>query len=852
MMKAFSPTTLTDGWTFASSNAGTRFDHSQLKLYDWLEARVPGAVQFNLYHLGLIPDPYLDDQFRQLAWIETRDWWYRCSFEAPVLGPGFHLQLVCSGLDTIADIYLNGNLLGNNQNMWVPFIAELDKYLVSGSNEVLIHFPALKSLLSDGESWWGTMRKQVGASLRKCQCGFGWDFVPRLPTIGVWRPVELRVVSGISLRDMRVSYDLSCEQREALVTLEAEVENLRTSPCRAEFTWTLQQDNQNLYSMQTAEQIAPGTNIIQHSFPIQGIYLWWPVGHGEQPLYEGVISTQDPETKLIHTSNRRFGFRTVQLLEEPDEKGRSCYFNINGQGIFCWGANLPPTDLLSLESPQATIDHLLHLTRQMHMNMLRVWGGGIYFSDYFYDRCDELGLLVWQDFMFACSAYPDHDTAFLENVRQEAKWVARSLRHHPSLICWCGNNENEWIFSRNQASNPTGERMAGSRIFTEVLPEVIACHDGTRPYRQSTPFGGERPNSPHEGTQHYYSVGFGVNDDGSFDFHWPVFGPQAYKDNPGRFIAEFGAYVGIPEPESIERFLSPGQRAVESIGWKAHLPYIGHWPVSFQDMFDHQMSQLFGVLPQALGWEEYLKYARLVQGECLRQGFEAFRRNKPFTSGALMWCLVGIWPSTDYSLIDFEGFPKPAYYYVKRALSPVLVSIVEDGNDISVWAVNDGLSPLKGSLQIEFGNLKDGARWQEDLEVEIPNEKAIRVKQFSPGQIPLENKVDGYMAATLWLKTERLSRAEFLPASARMTCFPEAQLSLDLIHQDDQKAIVRIRSDAFAYAVRLHCYRAIFDDNYFQLLPRETRLVGIDLRTARSRVISLSALNSRQPVQLKI
>jgi beta-mannosidase len=828
-------------WSLASIAAGGRPD--EIPGTEWKPAIVPGTVAANLARSKALPDPYVDDNIRQFAWIDDRDWWYRCEFEPPSIGEGWRLRMVCEGLTVGAELWVNDQAIGSSANMWIPFAADLSSHILPGVNEFLVRFPSTAGLLETDGAWAGAMRRQPGAHLRTAQCLYGWDFVPRLPAVGIWRSIALWIERQIAIEELGVKSAVNVDERSASVNLSLDVESLSPAGCAVEVEWSIRRDGEVVLERQTSYEIRGADHAqLTAEFQLDGVDLWWPVGYGTPTLYEGsaVVTARGYKPCRIR---KAIGFRTVELTEEPDPHGRSFSFKINGRGVFAKGANWTPPDLLNLDGAPDRTDWLVDLAVDAGMNMIRVWGGGIYGAERLYDRCDEAGLLVWQDFMYACSAYPDHDDPFVENARREAEWAVTSLQHHPSIVAWCGNNENEWIYSRLPPADRPVPEVPGAALFTDVLPEVCARLDGTRPYRRSTPFGGSRPNSPTEGTQHYYTVGLGVDDEGRFDFHWDRFGPEGYAAAPGRFVAEFGAYVGVPEPEAIDEYLSVGERRVDSASWRLHLPRIGHWPVTFQQIVDYQLTHLLGVLPQALDWEAYQAHARLVQGEALRIGFEAFRRNKPTTSGALMWSLNGVWPAADWAIVDHRTVAKPAYWFTKRALAPTLVSLDRSTDGVDAWVVHDGLDQLDGLLRLEYGDLATGRMWESEASVSIDPEVPLLASRVAWSGLPIPPSGQSYVAASLWLDGTCLSRAVTPRRSIRSVHLPRATLHAELVDTSRSVARVRISTDVFAFAVRLACYGATFSDNYFHMTPGEDREIDIDLNRILVRQCIVSALN---------
>jgi beta-mannosidase len=847
-------------WTFRGLDA----DHAQRTQPhtpawpdgEWLPGQVPGTVQQDLLRLGRIPDPYLDANALQLTWIEEKDWWYRHTFTCPSDFTGDRVLLKCDGLDTYASLWLNGTLIGRHANMFVPFKADVTGVLRPGrENELLILFRSIDLELRDKDvsRMWGLNGDKTTSYARKAQCSFGWDWAPRLVTFGIWRPIRLVAHRYGCFRDLAVRTYLERPDR-ARLELSCELEGLAPEPQPAEVTLTvLGPEGETVATSRVSTQLAKGIQTLTARLDLDRPRLWWPNGCGDQPLYR-VNAQLLTSGEVLDEASTRFGVRKIELRQEPIATGRTFTFVINGQPIFCKGANWGPAEALTLRTTEGRYRALIQLARDANMNMLRVWGGGIYEDQVFYDVCDEMGILVWQDFMYACASYPD-DEATLCEAEREARLVIRALRNHPCLAMWCGNNENQWIhIQRLHNGVETNPALLGQAIYDEVLPRICVELDPTRPYWPSSPWGGETPNSPREGDRHSYTVGLGIGDLGDWDLSWANAGYHRYGEDTGKFISEFGSFVAFPEPETIERFLDPPERHTDSAAWREHVPHSPTWPAHFQDIFDFQLANILGVPGEkALGMGAYQCYARLVAGEALAYGIEHYRRAKFQCSGVLFWFFASIWPAIDWACVDHYLVPKPLYYYIKRAFAPVLVSLrAEPDGGVSAWVVNDRLAPLSGTLTLSHGTFTGEVLWRDEQSVHIPANSSVCLQTLPGDRLRARDRRTAFVAASL-TESDAVWRARplFLD-DLRVLLFPQATLTARLSRATDGRLTVTVHSDVFARAVRLALYGAVFQDNYSDLLPGEERQVSFDPAAATGRVLEISAVNAPQPIRLAL
>lgn len=449
----------------------------------WLPAQTPGCIHTDLRRAELIPDPFWGSNERDLQWIEREDWTFRARFDAPAdLLARERVELVADCLDTLATVSLNGQEIGNTENMFLAHRFDVHAALREGENELEIRFASPLPYLAarrpthDVKEW----NDPVGgcSNIRKQQCSFGWDWGPRFATAGVQGGIRLEARDAARLETVRVRQEHPAPGNGAggPVTLRVLPRaGLDGSGLTARARLTLR-----------GEPVAEATGGGVLVLPVPEPQLWWPRGHGEQPLYDLAVDLlDDGEGATLDTWRGRIGLRTIVLDQTPDAEGLAFRFIVNGRPIFAKGANWIPAHSFISSVARADYEELLGAAADAHMNMIRVWGGGVYEHEDFYDVCDELGLLVWQDFMFACALYPGHRAEFVALVEAEAAFQVRRLAHRACLALWCGNNEIEQMLRQLNASD--AQAAAYERIFHDVLPAAVAAHDGITPYWPSSP-----------------------------------------------------------------------------------------------------------------------------------------------------------------------------------------------------------------------------------------------------------------------------------------------------------------------------------------------------------------------------
>lgn len=627
-----------------------------------LSAQVPGCVHQDLIHAGLLPDLWWRDNEAQHQWPWRRGWAFKREFEASAeLLACQRVLLSAEGLDTLAAVSINGQEVLRADNMFRHWLVDVRSVLRPGRNQIEICFQGEAALCEAKQAAFALPAWNLydpafaGKSyLRKMACAFGWDWGPMAPTLGIWRSISLIPVAQARLAGVR------CKQQHrednCSISINPEIDG-EGRGLRCRINWQAPESG-------TSKQLTINAGI-GSVITIDQPQLWWPNGMGAQPLYRVTVELIDDQNRVLDRWQRRIGLRQLELERIADEHGESFRFVVNGRRVFAKGANWIPCDVFIPRISDDSYRHLLNSAAESHMNMIRVWGGGIYEQDIFYDCCDELGILVWQDFMFACSTYPSFDPDFMENVRAEAVDNVRRLRHHPCLALWCGNNEIEQGLVSDAGWNERSMSWDDYRpLFDELLAEVVAAENPATPYWPCSPHSphGNRAdfNNPSCGDAHAWSVWFGGQ---SF---------EAQRQWDFRFMSEFG-FQSFPEPRSVAAFTEAEDRNLTS------------WIMDFHQRSGPGNQTIFKYLldwfRMPTGFENTLWMTQLTQALCIQYAAEHARRIQGQMDGLLYWQLNDLWPAATWSSIDVFGRWKALQFLAKRFFAPVLVSCLEDRGD---------------------------------------------------------------------------------------------------------------------------------------------------------------------------
>ena len=654
---------------------------------DWQPASVPGGVHTDLMALGLIADPFVADNENKVQWVAQSDWEYRGTFQVSAETARMpHLFLVADGLDTLAEVSLNGKDLGKTENMFRTYRWDVAGVVHAGANELRITFRSavnfcLKRNAEKPLTPKTGMSLEGGVFVRKAPCHFGWDWGPKLPPVGVWRDLRLEGYERARLEDVHVRQQhgkkgVTVSARVAADVWQADglrVEMVETSP-----------NGKKGFTVE-ADLVGGAADL---SVLVRKPELWWPNGYGSQPLYTVTVRLMSGE-QTLDEKTYRVGLRTVELRREPDQWGESFTFVVNGVPVFMKGSDWIPADSFPTRMTAELYEHLIRSAAESHQNMLRIWGGGFYEDERFYDLCDRYGILLWHDFMFACYIYPHDEADFIENLRVEVIQNVRRLRHRACVALWCGNNEMEQGWADWGWTNPNDplkvlERQAYEKYFYHTLPEWVAGLDPDRAYWPSSASSNQpfvSPNSEARGDMHYWDVWHGRK---------PF---TAYRSTYPRFMSEFG-FQSLPPIETIRTYAEPKDWNMTSFIMEHH-----QRSGSGNGLMIGQMTDSFR-MPKDFPALSYL--SMVLQAEGIRYGVEHWRRNKQRVSGTLIWQLNDCWPVASWASIDYYGRWKALHYAAKRFYAPVLLSVEDSGTRMEVHVTSDLTAPWAGQVRWEL------------------------------------------------------------------------------------------------------------------------------------------------------
>jgi len=791
----------------------------------WLEATVPGTVQTDLYKNVLIDDPFFQTNEKEYQWIDKEDWEYRKQFIPDnKLFQKDHVVLRFEGLDTYADVSLNGQTILQADNMFRSWETDITKLLRKGeTNEIriLFHSPIryLKSIFDTVDYHLPAVNDQAKEKLsvyaRKAPYQFGWDWGPRFVNSGIWKSVYLEAWDDIRI-DQVFYRQTSLDEKEANLHFSCKVTAETPGKANIEIRST---DNEPVLLASKTIMLNTGENYLDLEFIIPNPERWWPNGLGTPHLYTltAIITKGSKSTQYTN----RIGLRNIELIREPDDFGESFYFKVNGIPVFMKGANYIPQDNFLNHVMSTEYDHLIQSVKDANMNMLRVWGGGIYEMDYFYDLCDENGILVWQDFMFACSMYPGNP-AFLESVRNEAIDNVVRLRNHPCIALWCGNNEvqdawHQWGWQFQYTDEQKDEISENyENLFHKLLPDVIKEWDPDRPYWPSSPASGldyGQTSNTQSGDLHYWGVWHGRK---------PF---ESYQEIIPRFSSEYG-FQSFPELKTIESFTLPADRQLDSPVMQAHQRH----PIGNQLILNY-MDRYY---PVPDDFADFIYMSQVMQGEGIRFGIEALRRSKPQCMGSLYWQLNDCWPVASWSGIDYYGRWKALHYQAREAYAPLLISISESADSVFVHLVSDELVNRMGILSMELMDFDGKVYYQS--EINYQSEALKSIIGWSEAKTKLKG-LKGAGARTLFkasFKTteENVYVAKHYFVRSKFQELTNPGLSWTL-HDEDQGAFIRLVTQKLArqvYLIYSGEEEIRFEHNFFDLLPGESRRIKIHKR----------------------
>jgi len=810
---------IASGWSFrkVAHNGGPHAEEP------WLPATVPGCVHTDLMAAGKIGDPFYRLNEKDQQWIENEAWEYRATLpvDAATLARE-RVELVFAGLDTFAEVFVNGAPVLTANNMFRSWRVDVKAKLKAGDNEIVVRFTSPIAAVKPAYDKLGYKlpaandqgKEMVSMWARKAPYHYGWDWGPRFVTSGIWRPVALEAWDEARLDDVQVFQNKLEAGKVAEVGIIARVVAARGGQARV----TVAQPGGPTLGHADVT-LKPGVNDVKLGARIDKPELWWPAGLGPQRLYTLETKLATGDGKATDARTTRIGLRSIEVVHERDAEGKSFFIKVNGAPVFMKGANWIPADSFVTRVTDERYRFLLQSAVDANMNMLRVWGGGIYEDDRFYELADELGLLVWQDFMFACSMYPGDDP-FVENVRHEAIENVRRLRNHPSLALWAGNNENEaawkqWGWQIKFLLNRKAQDRIWAdykRVFHEVLPAVVAAEDPGRFYTRSSPSANDDkvpPNKKNWGDMHFWGV-------------WHAENPyEAYGDNISRFMSEYG-FQSFPDLASVKRYTAP-----DGSDWNIESPV----------MLSHQRHPRGNPLIRTYmdrdfrkpkDFASFLYVGQVLQGIVIKYAAEAHRRAMGHNWGSLYWQLDDCWPVASWSSIDYYGHWKAEQYFARKFYAPVLVSPVVEKGVVSIWGVSDRRTDARARLTARLIDFSGNTLKRFDQGIQLAANASRNYMTLKESEV-----LKGFDGSKVVLVAEL--EVEGAPAQRNLLFFkktkdlalPKPEVRLTVAPAANGALAVSVGAKQLARNVFLAsgAIDGMFDDNYFDVLPDETATV---------------------------
>ncbi|KAL4907708.1 hypothetical protein BDW74DRAFT_148005 [Aspergillus multicolor] len=784
---------LSSGWTFRDSD-----DQSPEA---WLPvSTVPSVVQQDLQANGKLKDPFIGFNELSARWVNEKSWTYRNVFQKPTVPAGSLIFIAFDGLDTLAKVKLDGHVILESDNMFLAHRVDVTEALeTEGDHTLEIEFDCallrareLKKQYPDHE-WVGFNGDPARLSVRKAQYHWGWDWGPVLMTAGIWKEVRLEVYSA-RLSDLWTEVDLDNDHSKARINATAEVETSDTNNSYTA-TFTLGLQGREI----ATETVSFESNVAKTTFAVQDPSLWWPNGYGDQTLYEISVSLRRDEEQ-VHQLAKKFGIRTAEVIQQPDKHGKSFFFRINGVDIFCGGSCWIPADSLLTNITSDRYRKWIELMAVGHQVMIRVWGGGIYEDESFYQACDEVGIMVWQDFMFGCGNYPTWPE-LLESIEKEAEYNLRRLRHHPSIVIWVGNNEDYQVQEQRGLTYNYEDKDPDSwlktdfparYIYEHLLPRAVKKIIPSIYYHPGSPWGdGKITSDPTVGDMHQWNVWHGTQEK-----------YQIFDTLGGRFNSEFGMEA-FPHIATIDHF-------VENEADKYPQSHV----LDFHNKADGHERRIATYLVEnlrtATDLETYVYLTQVVQAETMMFGYRGWRRqwgDERHCGGALLWQLNDCWPTISWAIVDYFLRPKPAFYAVGRVLRPVAIGVRREHHDWSVshavppktskyelWVVSSLRKEQIGQVELRFISIKTGLEIHEAVIHEDVTIAPNGTTNILDGVINNEVDEPHVLAARVWIGGELVARDVDWPQPFKYLDLSDRGLVVTTISDVEDEQILELRA----------------------------------------------------------
>ncbi|MCK4886870.1 MAG: hypothetical protein KAS96_05740 [Planctomycetes bacterium] len=808
---------LTGKWQFKEYPVSAR-KADDLDQSEWFEAAVPNSVFTNLIEASQINKEDLLSNPENYGWVSEKPWIYRKTFEisAEMLELD-RIELNCEGLDTLATIWVNNKQIGKTDNMFIAHRFDVTKMLRAGENSIMIKFDSALEYSNTMRERYKTFKKTDfymahRVYIRKAQCQFGWDFCPPLPGCGIWKNIQLEATEKARIDQLQIK-TIECSEKSADIKISTEIDAVVKADYKCKLTIC-----DETTSMEYDLTFKAGESSQSALIRIDNPKLWWPTGYGLQNLYH-IKAELIYDEKIVDSVEKDFGIRTIKLNRSDDEHGQKFCFEINNQPIYVKGANWVPPSLFAGSVTDETYEKMLKAAKDAQMNILRVWGGGYYESEKFYEICDKEGLLVWQDFMFACACYPEQKW-FTDAIKNEAEITIKRLQSHPSLALWCGNNENDWIFFSGWMGNH--KKLHGKAIYHKLLPKLLSELDPDRAYIYSTPCGDIKThNDKDTGCVHQWDIGA---------FHHPTRDYLYPANQVPRFVTEFGMQA-LPNIETIKTFCPAENLKISNLAVEKH----DYWPDG-NERLSRYACELFAP-PKNL--DEWIYISQLTQARAVRKHVEHLRAYPERNYGVLFWQFADCSPAISWASIDYRQKPKALYYYCKRIYSKTFVAVrsafaeaisyqIPKLNDLSVIVKNENQNPITATLNCKLMDLKGSTIDSVTSPIILTPFSNSTPLQMPKEMVKPNNPENCCLHMTVESNGSVIAENTFFYMPDKYVNWPKANIEKQLSQTDDTTWQLQLKADVL---VKDFCIQTDDDvslsDNFIDLMPERQTTITI-------------------------
>jgi beta-mannosidase len=810
-----------------------KWDFRKITNPDWLEGNVPGSILADLYGLNLIEEPYNKNNEQNLYDLFNDEYEYRKRFTVSEVDlNNSEAVLQFAGIDTLSTILINGSVVGTTSNMHRTYEFKVKKHLKIGRNEIVVKIQSPTKYINEKQKQqplYGIPMAIPGYThLRKGHYMFGWDWGPKLPDCGIWRSVTLFFISDARWLDIQVKQ--YHEDSYVGLCTELSIEKYSVENAQA-IIILITPDGKKLEKKKLINQT---TNI---ELRIDDPKLWWPNGYGEQPLYQLECILESVDQVILDKKILFIGLRKISVNTTPDQWGKNFAFCINGTEIFAMGADYIPEDNILSWSDNHRTDKLIKDCVKANFNMIRVWGGGIYPDNNFYELCDKYGLIVWQDLMFACGVYDLEDSNFINNALLEIKDNIKRIRHHACVGLLCGNNEIEMFFDDGRIQKTEKNEVNYIRFFEDQIPRLIKHITKEIFYWPSSPSSGGNffeTNGENSGDGHYWDVWHG---------NQPF---TAYRETYFRFMSEFG-FQSLPDLSTIESFTEPEDRNLFS--------YIMETHQKNPDGNTKILTYLANNYQNPKDFSSLVYTSQILQAEAMRYGVEHWRRNRGRCMGTLYWQLNDCWPTSSWSSVDYYGRWKALHYAAKKFYAPILLSAKEDGTTVEFHISNETLQEWSGKVTCYLMKQNGDIIHRESLKVKANklSSRNVLTKHFN---LTTDEYRDVFVYYKLEQNEKKISSGSVLFVPDKHFNYQSPKLMLAFSENVDSY-VVKVQSQSLARFVELKVtgIDVVFSENYFDLPVGEEQLVFINkkefseissLKFLRENLVARSYFNSYQ------